>query len=215
MTWFPLITIRLRRFLRDDSGTTLVEFAFVISLFLLIFFGLIDFGRMMFHFVNAERAMHVAARVAVVRPAACFGVPDSNLRGAVPFGTTPPRFGTLCSAGATVCLDPQIPPCPGVATNATATEIWNIVQGTLPNDATITNLRFTYSFDSNLGFLGGPYIPVVTVELQNLEFEFVSPLAALVALSGGVAPAGLGANIPFPSMSTSLPGEDLAMGTEG
>ncbi len=215
MTWFPLITIRLRRFPRDDSGTTLVEFAFVISLFLLIFFGLIDFGRMMFHFVNAERAMHVAARVAVVRPAACFGVPDSNLRGAVPFGTTPPRFGTLCSAGATVCVNPGTLSCDGNLLSETATEIWNIVQGTLPNDATIANLLFTYSFDSNLGFLGGPYIPVVTVELQNLDFKFVSPLAALVALSGGVAPAGLGANIPFPSMSTSLPGEDLAMGTEG
>lgn len=215
MTWFPLITIRLRRFLRDDSGTTLVEFGLVISLFLLIFFGLIDFGRLAFHFVNAERAMYVAARVAAVRPAVCAGVPDSNERGTVPIGTTPPRFGTLCSAGATVCVDPNILPCPGVATNATATEIWNIVQGTLPNDATIANLLFTYSFDSNLGFLGGPYIPVVTVELQNLDFEFISPLAALVALSGGVAPAGLGANIPFPSMSTSLPGEDLAMGTEG
>ncbi|MGB2893980.1 MAG: TadE/TadG family type IV pilus assembly protein, partial [Albidovulum sp.] len=77
----------LRRFWADESGTTLVELAFVIPLFLLLFFGLIDFGRMGAEFVMADKAMQIASRIAVVRPAACPGVPASTARGATPVGT--------------------------------------------------------------------------------------------------------------------------------
>ncbi|MBD3678496.1 MAG: pilus assembly protein [Rhodobacteraceae bacterium] len=215
MTLRARISRAVGRFGRDEDGATLVEFAIVLSLFLLIFFGLIDFGRMAFHYVVAERGMYVAARVAAVRPPACPGVPESNQRGPTPNNETPPRFGTSCNAGATVCTNPGTISCDGTAGNSTADEVWTIVQGTLPNDATIANLRFSYTYDGNLGFLGGPYVPVVTVELQNLNFQFVSPLAALVGLAGGAASPGLGDDIAFPSMSVSLPAEDLAMGTNG
>jgi hypothetical protein len=86
----------------------------------------------------------------------------------------------------------------------------------LPTSATIADIRFTYSSDLNLGFLGGPYIPIVTVELQNIDFEFISPLGGLMALASGSGDSsGWSATIPFPAMSTSIPGEDLAIGTAG
>ena len=200
---------------RDESGATLVEFAIVISIFLLLFFGLIDFGRLAFHYVNAEKAMQIAARVAAVRPPACAGVPNTHTRGTVPFGELPPDYGTSCSAGATVCTNAGEISCSGVATNATANEIWGLINGGFPNNATIANIRFRYSYDNNLGFLGGPYVPVVTAEIQNLNFRFLSPLGALVGLAGGTADPGLGADIVFPSMSVSLPAEDLALGNDG
>lgn len=203
----------LSRFRRDDDGAALVEFGIVLALFLLIFFGLIDFGRMAFHYVTAEKAMHVAARVAAVRPAACPGVPLNNLRGPLANGTAAPNFGTSCSVAANVCAAPATVTCQGAASNPTASEIWSLIAGALPNDATIANLSFGYSHDSNLGFLGGPYVPVVTVELRDLDFTFVSPLAALAALAGGGTQSDLGGAIAFPSMSVSLPGEDLAMGS--
>lgn len=215
MTAMRRISAALRRFARDEDGTTLIEFGLVFVLFLLILFGMIDFGRMAFHYVTAERGMYVGARVAAVRPAACPGVPDFHVRGPVSPSTPPPRFGTMCSAGPNVCLNPGTFSCAGNAANPTAVEVWNIVEGTLPNDATIANLRFVYEFDSNLGFLGGPYVPNVTVELQNLTFQFVYPLASFVALAGGAAPAGLGATVTFPSMSVSMPGEDINSGTNG
>jgi hypothetical protein len=74
-------------------------------------------------------------------------------------------------------------------------------------------MRFQYDFDPNLGFLGGPYVPRVTVELQNLNFTFATPLSGLAALAGGGQ--GPGATLTFPTMSTSLPGEDLALGDQG
>ena len=86
---------------------------------------------------------------------------------------------------------------------------------TLANNATPANLRFRYSFDPNLGFLGGPYVPLVTVELQNLNFDFFSPLAGLASLAGATPSGNLGAAIPFPPMSVSMPGEDLALGIDG
>lgn len=202
------------RFARDESGSTLVELGVVLPIFLLIFLGLIDFGRMAFHFVTAEKAVQAAARIAVVRPAACPGVPDFIARGTTSV-TPPPKFGTSCNAGANICENPGVIQCSGSAANATANEVWTIVRGAFPNDATIANLSFSYSFDTNMGFLGGPYTPVVTVEVQNLNFQFISPLADLVGLTGGTAPAGLGATFNFPALSASMPAEDLAQGESG
>lgn len=205
----------LARHLRAcESGTTLVELALLIPLYLLIFLGIIDFGRMAFHYVSMEKAMQVAARVATVRPPVCPGVPTSNARGTSTV-TPAPHFGTKCSAGTGICSDPGVISCSGSMANATANEIWTIVNGTFPNSATAANLLFTYSYNSNLGFLGGPYVPDVTVEVQNLNFEFVNPLGVLVGMATGTAPTSLGNDIPFPALSVTLPGEDLAMGEEG
>lgn len=208
------MTRRTRHFLRNERGATLVELAVVLPIFLLIFFGLIDFGRMAFHYVAAEKSMQVAARVAAVRPPACAGVPEFIGRGSSSV-TPPPKYGTSCSAGANICDDPGVVQCAGDAANATAAEIWSIVRGALPNDAEISNLSFTYASDGNLGFLGGPYTPVLTVEIQQLEFSFVSPLADLVALTGALAPSGLEQTRAFPGLSVSLPAEDLAQGNSG
>lgn len=212
------LAVRTRGFVRDEAGATLVEFGLVLALLLLIAFGIIDFGRLAFHYVAAEKAVEAAARVAAVRPPACSGVALINQRGAVADGVTPPRFGSSCGAADGICLDPGNVSCTASASDATATEVWSVVSGTLPNDATIENVLFRYDFDPDLGFLGGPYVPVVTVELQNLNFTFVSPLSQLAALAVGGATAqtqGLGGTIAFPNLSASLPGEDLAQGDNG
>jgi hypothetical protein len=200
---------------RDERGVTLVEFAIALAVFLLIMFGLIDFGRLGFSYVMAEKAMQRAARIATVRPPACAGVPTENVRPPSAPGVTPARFGTYCRDGAGVCANPGTFTCSGAASNPTANEVWQAISALLPNDATIANIRFSYSFDQNLGFLGGPYVPVVTAELQNLTFSFVSPLGALAGLAGAAGAGGIDDDITFPSLSVSLPGEDLAQGTNG
>ena len=207
----PHIAQRLRRFAGEESGTALVEFGLAISIMLLLFFGLVDFGRLAFHQIHAEKAMHIAARVAAVRPAACTGVPETNSRGT----NTAPPFGTDCGSGAGICAVRATVTCSGSAANPTAAEIWAAIGAALPPGSTIANLRFSYAQDTGLGFLGGPYVPIVTVELQNVTFDFVSPLGQLVGLAGAQANAQLGARVTFPAMSVSMPGEDLAQGTNG
>lgn len=220
----------LGRFCRDNDGTTTVELALVLPLFLLIFLGLVDFGRFAFHYVAAEKAVQVAARIAAVRPPACGGLPDTNSRGSYT-DSTGPRFGTNCSYAAGVCLDPSVPPCDADAAaspdaQATVDEIWTMLQTAVPNDPTATfdrsNVTFAYDFEPAMNFLGGPFVPVVTVTIERLPFRFVSPLGALAALAaGGDTPESdalttvtTGFNI-FSDFSASMPGEDLSGGTSG
>lgn len=206
---------RLSGFLRCERGTTLVELAVVLPLFLLVFFALIDFGRLGFSYMMAEKATAIAARIAVVRPPACAGVPAINTRGPVPTGTVPPAYGTACNAGTGICAVPAAVSCAGDTANPTVNEIWPAISILLPKDATAANLRFSYSYDPALGFLGGPYVPMVTVELTTLDFRFVTPLASLAALAGAAPGSGPPQTLTFPPMSVTLSAEDLADGDPG
>jgi hypothetical protein len=145
------------------------------------------------------------------------------LPGAIPAGTTPPRYGTLCRASPGVVCAVRQDSCIGDLANPTVAEIWfgsdrtpggaPGIREILPTNASPANLRFRYTSDPGIGFLGGPYAPIVTVEIENLDFRFVTPLGRLAALAGAAQASGLGdTSIPFPSMSISLPGEDLAQG---
>ncbi|CUJ98736.1 Flp pilus assembly protein TadG [Ruegeria denitrificans] len=209
------LTRKGRGFLCDQTGGVLVEFAVVVSLFLFLFLSLLDFGRLSYSVVSAQKAAQLAARIAVVRPPACnYGAgvfPDTHNRGP---SSLAPRFGTSCSAGTGVCIDPNLTPCSGAATNTTAAEIWGRVSPLLPPDATIDNLRFHYDFNDNLGFLGGPFTPMVTVELDLADFNFVSPLAAL-ANAAGATNSTLPQAVGYSNFSVSLPAEDLALGESG
>lgn len=231
MNRFPATTPlarRLHRQGRDESGSVMVEFAPVLPLFLLLLFALIDFGRLGYEYVMAAKATDLATRIAVARPPVCEGVPEVNERPKDP-PRVPPRFGTACGSGPDVCAvpDPTRTTCIGTSTNATASEIWARVDGLMPSNTTVENLLFSYDHDPKLGFLGGPYVPVVTVEIigpgkflpgiddpPRLEFQFVSPLGALATFAGGNGDE-IRSSITFPSMSTSLPAEDLALGTSG
>lgn len=200
-------------FLQDEDGATLVEFSLVISLFLLIFFGLIDFGRLAYHIVTGERAMHAAARIGAVRPPACPGVPEFlSLADSAPPSTD---YGTSCSAGGAVCQPPAPVSCLGDLSNPTVAEIWAAIGVVLPPGSDASNLRFIYTYDDRMGFLGGPYVPVVTVEMEDVTFDFVTPLSGLAAVAGATGGSSLGTTLTLPSMSVSLPGEDLAQGENG
>ena len=201
----------VRRFWADENGASLVEFALVITLFLFLLLAIIDFGRIGHAWVGANKATQLAARIAAVRPPACPGVPLTNLRGAA---VAAPAYGALCRAGANVCFAAVTATCPGSAANPTALEIFTAVRPLIPAGTTINQMQYTYAFDPNLGFLGGPYVPMVTVEFTGVNFTFISQLGAFVTALTGQNSA-LGTPLTMPGMSVSLPGEDLALGTEG
>lgn len=203
------ISARLRAWARgDESGATLVEFAIVLAVFLLLFFAIIDFARLGFEAVMARKATHNAARIAVVRPAVCPNVPQVT-----PARTgTGARFGTLCRDASAPCASPGPFVCSLTEANASSNEIWNSINGLLPSNAERSNVRLRYESDPNLGFLGGPYVPLVTVELIDLDFNFVTPLGGLARLAGAANAQDLRNSLPFPSMRATLPAEDLAHG---
>ena len=201
------IISNLRRMRRDESGATLVEFAMVTPIFLLLAFGIIDFGRLAMTYVTTQKATEQAVREAVVRTPVCAGLPELNVRGNTDEEV---RFGASCQIHNGTCADPGTFICTAAA-GGTGADIFAAIQPLLPVNATPANLQFTYAFDPNLGFLGGPYIPRVTVEIVDLDFEFVTPLGGLAALAAGTT-SDVGASFSFPSMSTSLPAEVLLDG---
>lgn len=208
----------LRRFRDCESGAGLVEYAMVVLLFLFLLFAIIDFGRLGNATVSANKATQIAARLAAVQPPACLPA-NFNLdtlryqRGA---DSSAYQFGTMCRHRETdnipleICAPPvdAILTCLGSAANPTAAQVFAAVRPLLPPNAAIENLRFTYSFDPNLGFLGGPYVPMVTVEITDVNFSFVSPLGQIAGALTGI-PSTLGADITLPAISVSLPGEAL------
>ncbi len=205
-------------FLADESGAAMVEFAIVCTVFFLAFFQLFGFGLFASNNLMAEKGTQLAARMAVARPAVDWchstGVPDRITTS----GLTPaPRFGTNCRAGANTCTPVAAVSCAGSTADPTANEIWTRIQPMLSGDVAIDDLQFTYAFDANLGYLGGPYTPMVTVDLtvpnDNADFIALFGLVSRLAqsLSGGAA-----FNAPqYRVISISLPAEDLALATDG
>ena len=171
-------------FLTDEDGSTLVEFGIVTAIFLMMIFALIDFGRLGFSYVMAEKATQRAVRVATVSPPVCNGLPDINNRKL--FGALGQSVanGTSCNAVAGLCVEPATIRCLGTASNPTASAIWDEVRPLLPVNAKISNLRFSYAYDPALASLGARYAPVVTVDLHDLPFDFVTPMGALAGLAG-------------------------------
>lgn len=204
-------TLYFARFLRDESGAAMVEFAMVAGLFFLMLFQLLDFGIFASTNVIAEKSTQVAARVAAVRPPACAGVPE---RLAVGTASPEPRAGTSCRAVANACAVQATVSCVGDAGNSTASEIWDRISTSLPGGTQISDLNFIYAQDQNLGYVGGPYVPEVTVELTLPAFSFSAPIGALAGLvSNGTG--GFSGSPQYRTISISLPGEDLAIGTDG
>ena len=226
----------LSKFKNDTSGTTMVEFSICIALFLLILFAVLDFGRLGFNWVMTEKAMQRAVRIAAVRPPVCAGVPFYHVRSSTDTSNLDP--GARCNAnGGNLCENSQIQclltsAVGGTPAGNTANEIWNSISPLLPSGAVRGNILVEYRYNSNLGFLGGPYTPVVTVGLvgsapdQPYYFEFITPLSALAATAGAsngtdaemfseTAVTCGSACIPFPSISVQLPAEDMNVGNDG
>lgn len=225
--------IPLGRFARDETGTTMVEFAIAISLFLLIFFAVLDFGRLAYNWVMAEKAMQKAVRLAAVRPPICRDVPDRHLRADLfdarfPSGTTCRAEPGLCQTVAPVLCTLDAGGRGNAEERAAAEEIWTAVRPLLPDNATSANVLLSYEQDDQLGFLGGPFTPLITAELVgagspsggfgDFRFSFVTPLSALAAAAGAQTTNGVpaeGATIPFPAVSATIPAEDLNLGGRG
>lgn len=199
----------LRRFARAEDGATLVEFAVVLSIFVFLLFGLIDFARLGFSNVMAEKATERAVRMAVVRPVICAGVPRINQRGLVGIVSLDLPNGTACTERTGLCYNPGTVSCTGDTSNATVAEIYDRIRPLLPTGARPENLMFRYSYDPELNRVGAAYAPIVTVELTDLDFNFISPLGALADLASGTQGSTLGQGFTFASMSASLPAEDL------
>lgn len=203
------IRANLRRFASDEVGSSMVEFALIVSLFFLLMFGLIDFGRIAHANVMAEKATETAVRMAVVRRPACEGVEAVNGRGIIGAVSLDLPNGTPCSARVGLCVPAQPVSCDGDLSNPTVAAVWARVADLLPAGTAPQSLRFSYTFEPELNRVAAPYNPVVSVELRDVSLDFIFPLAALASASGAQPSEGLGAPYQMGAKSASLPAETI------
>jgi Flp pilus assembly protein TadG len=201
---------RLRQFHADDSGATLVEFAIVICIFVFLLFGVIDFARLSYSVVMAGNATELGVRLASTRAPLCkTALTQIVARQSLTSKLSYPD-GSRCAASANLCAVPPTLSCSGsaISTNG-GQQIWARLAPLMPSGATLANLKITYSYDAAANRVGTRYAPLVTVEITNLDFDFISPLGALAKVAGAANASGLDGPQKFPALSASLPSEDL------
>lgn len=195
----------IRRLASDRTAATAAEFAMVVPLLILFIFGIIDVGRMMWQWNEAEKATQMGVRFAVVTTAvptalASPGGFDFTTIAGVQQGApvSVANFpGVSCTSAGCTCKGT----CP-FATTADNTAFNNIVARMNVIDRQITAANVVVDYDhSGLGFAGNPYgpdvAPIITVRLRNMTF---TPFLGQV----------FGATMNMPGFAASLTMEDAA-----
>lgn len=199
-----------RTLFHDGKGTGAAEFALVLPLLLLFLFGIIDGGRWLWAFNQAEKATQVGARVAVVtnlvpggyavswvgQPVNGVNLTQGDVIPAAALGTikcTNPSGAISCTCETAPCPSPLTPFSLGG---------WNAIVGRMKfmyPPITNANVEVRYS-GSGLGYAGDPsgtdISPLVEVRLRGLNFE---PITFLTLKSVQAIPVA----------RTSLTAEDL------
>ncbi len=198
----------LHRLLVEDDGSGLAEYALIVPLFLALTLGVIEYSIIYYHWIMAEKATYHAVRLAVVRPPICAGLPTTNTR-FDPSGTN--RFGTTClqAGGPSICASPADLTCVGNLANPTFQEIFADISPMLPAGTPANSVSIRYE-SADLGFLGGPYVPVISVELSNVQVDYLTPFANLLVVYGAQV-VNFG-TLTLPPVRATMSAEDLAMG---
>ncbi len=171
-----------RLFAREQSGAAAGEFAMVLPLVVIFLLGIIDVGRMMWDWNQAEKATQVGVRYAVstdIVPSDLrdysFSVSEGVLQGEpVPESNFP---GVTCesSGGSVTCSCVSGGTC-NFGLTADSAAFTNIVNriAAHKSDVTAEDVVVEYGY-SGLGYAGDPngpdVAPLVTVRLRNLDFQ--------------------------------------------
>jgi hypothetical protein len=194
----------VRKIARDQIGSTAAEFALVLPLLLLLLFGIIDAGRWIWTYNQAEKATQMGARMAIVTDMISPGVGTSYVGvGGLTQGDVIPAsaFGKItCTSTGCSCTTA---PCPTLGTENTAAfnTVVTRMKYFLPS-LTAANVTIEYS-SSGLGYAGSPILPdlspLVTIKIGTptaLQFRPVTILAIT--------------SVNMPPFTTTLSAEDLS-----
>jgi Flp pilus assembly protein TadG len=186
----------MRRLIRDSSGSSAAEFAIVLPLLLVFLFGIIDAGRWMWVYNQAEKAAQMGARMAVVTNPISSSVSSSYLGQCTPPLTQGDLIPASCLSTPITCTSSG---CSSGTNDAAAFDvIVTRMQQYLPS-LSASNVTVQYS-GSGLGYAGNPYgpdiSPIVTVKITGLSFR---PITSFLLTT-----------MSMPTFTTSLTAEDLS-----
>jgi len=200
----------LLRLFRNDRAASAAEFALVVPLLLIFIFGIIDAGRFMWEYNQAEKATQMGARYAVVTNPVLNGLYSYSFAtsGGVSAGTSVPDnsgpgtgwFGSAVCTNTSCTCTGSSGFCSGTALDSTAfTNLVTRMHAMYPSIAA-ANVQVEYK-NVGLGFAGNPdgpdVSPLVTVKLTGLDFH---PVTCLV----------FACTIPMPDFRAALTLEDAS-----
>lgn len=199
--------------IRCKRGATAAEFALVLPVFLIMLFGIIDGGRFLWEFNEAEKAAQVGARVAIVTNVLSSGLHDEAYAGQTVAGTKiasgaripSGALGTVkCTSTSCTC---EVAPCPaslGTLDTTTFNDVLVARMQQIDPRIQASNVVVRYS-GSGLGFAGNvgssatgemEISPLITVSLTGLQF---TPLTSYLFVT-----------VTMPDFATTLPAEDAS-----
>jgi len=188
----------MRRLILDRSGSSAAEFAIVLPLLLMFLFGIIDAGRFMWTYNQAEKATQMGARMAVVTTPISSAVSDSYLGACTPALTQGDIIPASCFTTVT-CTDSSC--SSGTANQAAFRTVVDRMRLFMPT-IQYSNVTVEYSA-SGIGFAGNPngpdVSPIVTVKIGTPTALQFRPITTMLMTS-----------FNMPTFTTSLSGEDFA-----
>ena len=169
---------RPRRFWVDCRGGVGAEFALLIPLLMIFIFGMIDVGRAMWLWNQAEKATQMGARYAVSTEMIPQGLATYSFAttGGIPQGGPIPEAsfgGARCNSSGCVCLPGKTCPPMGTFNTTAFNNIVHRMQQILPQ-IEAENVEVEYGY-SGLGYSGDPngpdVAPLITVRVTGLTFD--------------------------------------------
>lgn len=186
--------------LRDRRGASAAEFALVLPLLIILLLGMIDTGRFMWEYNQAEKATQMGVRYAVVTEMVpsgletySFALSDNILAGtAVPLANF---TSAICDTSSCTCTGTV---CGAAGYDAAAFDAIVARVRYFYGPVTDANVRVEYR-NVGLGYAGDPngpdVAPLVTVRLTGMSFR---PLSTMM----------IGKTVTMPDFRASLTLED-------
>jgi Flp pilus assembly pilin Flp len=180
------------RFRRNESGATLVEATLVFAMMMIMTFGLIEFGLVLYQYNAAEKATAIGARYIATRGPVVTGMPDCgpgvSVSGMNAGATCPSTsWESTCNASAPAAG------CDAAVLTALVAEMQRFAP-----DVEAQNVQVVLR-GAGLGFVGrGSPVPMVTVRLTGMQYDFI----ALDDLLGF-------GTLTMPGFDATVVGEDL------
>lgn len=183
----------LSRFTRDEAGATLIEHTLVFMMLMVLTFGLIEFGVVLYQYNSAEMATSVGARYIATRGPVVTGIADCGVATNAAAGT--PCRNVSGSDGWTITCNADAPSgaCQADPLAALVAEMQSFAPNIEAQNVQV-ELR-----GAGLGFVGrNSPVPMVTVRLTGMQYDFI----ALDDLLGF-------GTLTMPGFDATLVGEDF------
>lgn len=176
----------LHRFLRDTGGAFIVEFAITFPVLVVLSFGLMEFALLAFDYQRAAEASRRAVRFAIINPS----IPNTANLLDIADPSNPPTIVCISTAGTVSCIGGS--PSDDTKTNG-------VIEADVRFQALLAqmqsayppiqeeNLRISYtSSDVGTATTAGGILPLVTIEILNLEYKFL--MGSLVGIESIILP---------------------------